>query len=173
MNPTSFFDFSYNPSLTNSVSLSVIINPAIINNSAVSHHMRYILFIHHDKFFYFSNVENKRSDQVNQRPRFLHLPRVTLALSTMAQPFAAPNVQNDYQEDKASETDVRDAELASAGDGSLPSKGKALSFYFAFLSLVIMVLLVSLDSTALGVAIPVSRLEFASSLQEKTDTFRR
>jgi hypothetical protein len=35
------------------------------------------------------------------------------------------------------------------------SKRKPVAFYFAFLSLVIMVLIVSLDSTALAVAIPV------------------
>lgn len=35
------------------------------------------------------------------------------------------------------------------------TKKKPLAFYFAFLSLVIMVLIVSIDSTALAVAIPV------------------
>ena len=67
-----------------------------------------------------------------------------------------PNIKLDYQEEKTTPEDVGDAESPSGEDYSLPSKRKPLSFYFAFLSLVIMVLLVSLDSTALGVAVPVS-----------------
>ena len=91
----------------------------------------------------------------------------------MAQPFAlaGSNVKSDYQEEEPTGKGVRDAESPSAEDGSLPSKKKPLSFYFTFLSLVIMVLLVSLDSTALGVAIPVSRLKICFfSLEEKTLT---
>lgn len=41
-------------------------------------------------------------------------------------------------------------------DEPVPTSKKPLSFYLAFLSIMIMVLLVSLDSTALAVAIPVS-----------------
>lgn len=47
-----------------------------------------------------------------------------------------------------------DSDPASIQEQST-SKRKPVAFYFAFLSLVIMVLIVSLDSTALAVAIPV------------------
>ncbi|KAI1826771.1 MFS general substrate transporter [Xylaria intraflava] len=50
--------------------------------------------------------------------------------------------------------DSAESDAVASGE-AIPSKRKPLRFYLAFLSLVIMVLLVSIDSTGLSVAIPV------------------
>lgn len=71
-------------------------------------------------------------------------------------PPADPESQIKDDQEANPEEYQEDPSTAPAETDSAPSNwNKPLSFYLAFLSLVIMVLLVSLDATALAVAIPV------------------
>lgn len=68
---------------------------------------------------------------------------------------AGHTAQSPFPNAGQSDTEKVD-ERESAADTTRPYK-KPLSFYLAFLSLLMMVLIVSLDSTILAVALPVGR----------------
>lgn len=69
-----------------------------------------------------------------------------------------PEAQMEGGQERNPERQIADAPMVPVETIPAPSNwNKPLSFYLAFLSLLIMVLLVSLDATALAVAIPVSQ----------------
>lgn len=66
------------------------------------------------------------------------------------------NNQHAHEIEKEKTENLQQAAADVVVDAQDSPRKKPLSFYFAFLSLVIMVFIVSIDSTALAVAIPVS-----------------